>query len=147
MSTNIMQHPTTSLLNILNETPINDIDEFVAEYGVEFNTGEFFSNYMYKHNIKSSDIVKKCQGYLSKSYIYDLLNGTKANPSRDNVILLCIAFHMDLKSTRRTLEIFGHRELYPKDSRDAIIAICINNGIYSIEEINDRLFEHNEPTF
>lgn len=37
-----MQHPTTSLLNILNETPINDIDEFVAEYGVEFNTGEFF---------------------------------------------------------------------------------------------------------
>ena len=50
----MMQHPTTSLLNILNETPINDIDEFVAEYGVEFNTGEFFSNYMYKHNIKSS---------------------------------------------------------------------------------------------
>ena len=44
----MMQHPTTSLLNILNETPINDIDEFVAEYGVEFNTGEFFSNYMYR---------------------------------------------------------------------------------------------------
>ncbi len=140
-----MEESTTGLLNILNNTDIEALDDFIDEHGHSVSIGEFFSGYLYSHNIKSSDIVKKCQGYISKSYIYDLLNGKKTNPSRDNVILLCLAADMDFKHTRRTLEIFGHRSLYPKDSRDAIIAICINNKIFNIEEINDRLFEHGHP--
>ena len=99
------------------------------------------------HDIKACDIVKECQGYISKSYIYDILSGKKLNPSRDNVILICLAAHMDLKMTRRTLEVFNHRPLYPKDPRDAIIAICINNKVFDIASINDRLFEHDKKLF
>lgn len=138
---------TTSLLEILKNTPIDELDNFIAENDGTYKINEYFSTYMYKNNIKTSDIVNNLKGYISKSYIYEILNGTKTNPSRDNIILICLAAKMDLKSTRRTLEIFNHRNLYPKDNRDAIIAICINNGIFDIESINDRLFEYSEPTF
>lgn len=138
---------TTSLLNILNQTPLQDIDAFLADNQYENSVNKHFSEYFYKNDIKSSDIVKRCQGYISKSYIYDLINGKKNNPSRDNVILICLAAHMNLKETRRTLELFNHRALYPKDARDAIIAICINNKVYDIANINDRLFEHEEKIF
>ena len=89
-----MEESTTGLLNILNNTDIEELDDFIDEHGHSISIGEFFSDYLYSHNIKSSDIVKKCQGYISKSYIYDLLNGKKTNPSRDNVILLCLAADM-----------------------------------------------------
>jgi hypothetical protein len=97
--------------------------------------------------MKTADILKNCQGYISKSYVYDLINGKKLKPSRDNVLLICLASHMNLKVTRRTLELFNHRNLYPKDKRDAIIAICINNKIYDIASVNDKLFEYGEKTF
>ncbi len=138
---------TTSLLNILNQTHIDDLDEFLADHQFSNSASEHFSKYFSTHDIKASAIVKECQGYISKSYIYDILSGKKTNPSRDNVILICLAAHMDLKMTKRTLEIFGHRPLYPKDNRDAIIAICINNKVYDIANINDRLFEHEEKLF
>ncbi len=136
---------TTSRLNILKGTKINDIDDYLSDNGHLIKASDYFSDYLYKKNIKASDIVKKCQGYISKSYIYDLLNGKKVNPSRDNVILICLASNMNLKETRRTLELFGHRNLYPKDNRDALIAIFINNNIFDIPIINDSLFEHQLP--
>lgn len=133
---------TTGLLNVLKNTKIDELEDYIADNAINLCINQHFSDYFYKKNCKPSDIVRKCQGYISKSYIYDLLNGKKNNPSRDNVLLICIAAEMNLKETRRTLELFNHRELYPKDERDAIIAIFINNKIFDIEQINDRLFEH-----
>ena len=86
--------------------------------------------------------MNRCRGILSKSYVYDILNGTKRNPSRDVVLLLCIAVHADRKQTRRLLEKYGHRDLYAKDTRDIIIATYINNKEYDIDRINDELFQY-----
>lgn len=74
--------------------------------------------------------------------LLDILNGTKRNPSRDVVLLLCIAVHADRKQTRRLLEKYGHRDLYAKDTRDIIIATYINNKEYDIDRINDELFQY-----
>lgn len=92
------------------------------------------------NGIAIADVVNRCRGILSKSYVYDILNGTKRNPSRDVVLLLCIAVHADRKQTRRLLEKYGHRDLYAKDTRDIIIATYINNKEYDIDRINDDYF-------
>lgn len=98
--------------------------------------------YIAEHSIAIADVVHRCRGILSKSYVYDILNGTKRNPSRDVVLLLCIAVHADRKQTRRLLEKYGHRDLYAKDTRDIIIATYINNKEYDIDRINDELFQY-----
>ena len=74
--------------------------------------------------------------------MYMTFYGTKRNPSRDVVLLLCIAVHADRKQTRRLLEKYGHRDLYAKDTRDIIIATYINNKEYDIDRINDELFQY-----
>ena len=51
------------------------------------------------------------------------------------------------KETRRVLELFNLRPLYPKDDRDAIIAICINNKVFDVSDINERLFDYGLKTF
>ena len=82
------------------------------------------------------------RGLISKSYVYDILGGVKTNPSRDIVLILCIAAGMDRKLVRRVLENYGHRDLYVKDTRDIIIATYINNKEYDIDRINDELFQY-----
>ena len=80
------------------------------------------------------------RGLISKSYVYDILGGVKTNPSRDIVLILCIAAGMDRKLVRRVLENYGHRDLYVKDTRD------INNQIYDLDRLNDELFRYGLAT-
>ena len=70
----------------------------------------------------------------------------KTNPSRDVLLILCIAAKMDRKSTRRMLEVYGHRDLYVKDTRDIIIATYINNKNFDIDAINEELYRYGLAT-
>lgn len=89
--------------------------------------------------ITPADVVRACQGYLSRSYIYDILSGVKTAPSRDVTIMLCLAMKTDVKSADRILKAYGHRDLYPRDPRDLEIISCMTAGSYDISEVNDRL--------
>ena len=71
------------------------------------------------------------------------LNGNRTNPSRDRVIALCIACHMNLTDTNRALKTAGLSPLYSKVSRDAAIIIMINKCEYDIGIINEFLYGHN----
>lgn len=136
------EQPTTELLGILNKIEKKDMNSYIKKFAATDSATAPFSEYVAEHNIVVADIVHRCHGLLSKSYIYDILNGTKRNPSRDVVLLLCIAIHTDRKQTRRLLEKYGHRDLYAKDTRDIIIATYINNKEYDIDRINDELFQY-----
>lgn len=136
---------TTELLDILNNIKTDQMDSYIAQYGsLKVNTN-IFSEYVAEHDISVSSIVKRCEGYISKSYIYDILGGIKKNPSRDIILTLCIAAKMNRKMVRRVLENYHHRDLYPKDTRDIIIATHINNKEFDINIINDALFEYQLP--
>ena len=54
---------------------------------------------------------------------------------------------MDRKMTRRVLEVYGHRDLYAKDTRDIIIATYINNQEFDLNEINDKFSEYGLTVF
>lgn len=141
-----MEKPTTELLNVLNQLKSSEMDGFIQSYGKQAGNGAVFSEYIAGHDIEVSDIVKRSKGLISKSYIYDILGGIKKNPSRDILLILCIASRMDRKYVRRVLENYGQRDLYVKDTRDIIIATYINNQIYDLDQLNDELFRYDLPT-
>lgn len=139
------EKPTTELLHILQKLDKQDMDQYIQHYGSTGQNLSIFSEYIAQHDITVSSIVKNCNGLISRSYVYDILNGTKKNPSRDILLILCLASKMDIKSTRRILENYHHRELYAKDTRDIIIATYINLEDFDISHINDELHRYDLP--
>ena len=87
------EQPTTELLDILNNIDKTDMSAYIKEFAATASAAAPFPEYIAEHGIAIADVVNRCRGILSKSYVYDILNGTKRNPSRDVVLLLCIAVH------------------------------------------------------
>lgn len=139
------EESTTNLLNILEHVDTANMDQYIKQHGKAAGNSLFFFDYLTQNDISSAQIATNLQGYLSKSYVYDIINGNKINPSRDVVLLMCIASEMERKLTRRALENYGHRDLYPKDTRDIIIATYINNKNYNIADINMELDHYQLP--
>ena len=141
---------TTNLLNVLDQNQITaeNLSDYVSEAKDTYPNRNIFSDYIAQNpeGITTAQIIRNCSGYISRSYAYDILNGTTAkHPSRDVILVLSLSAHMDRRMIRRTLETFQHRELYLKDPRDLIIATYVNNRIYNIEAINSELYEYQLP--
>lgn len=140
-----MKEETTSrLMGILND--INNSvegEKFIKEHSSKKykSFAEYFNSYVAKSNLLIIDVVKKSG--INQNYVYQILNGKK-NPSRDKIIALCIASNMSFKDTNRALEINKFSPLYPKDERDARIAICINQQIDNVTEVNMYLEENGQ---
>lgn len=141
----MIEKPTTELLDILNHIEKTEMDSYITQYGSTQMNTNIFSEYIAENNITTACIVQNCMGLISKSYIYDILGGIKTQPSRDILLILCIAAKMNRKMVRRVLETYHQRDLYAKDTRDIIIATYINNKDYDLNRINDALFEYNLP--
>lgn len=141
----MIEKPTTELLDILNHIEKTEMDSYITQYGSTQMNTNIFSEYIAENNITTAYIVQNCMGLISKSYIYDILGGIKTQPSRDILLILCIAAKMNRKMVRRVLETYHQRDLYAKDTRDIIIATYINNKDYDLNRINDALFEYNLP--
>ena len=76
---------------------------------------------------------------IHRNYGYQILNGTK-NPSRDNVLKLCLACKLSIDESNRCLTLAGFNKLYSKNARDGLIIYFINNG-YSVIDANLKLAE------
>ena len=79
---------------------------------------------------------------IEKSYYYQIMKGSR-NPGRDKVIRLCIAAGLTNRETTRTLELSGNAPLYPKNRRDIIITVGINQHA-SVDDINLLLDKYKE---
>lgn len=62
---------------------------------------------------------------IEKSYYYQIMKGTR-KPSRDKILRLTIGAGLTLRETTRALELSGMAPLYPKNRRDIIITVAIN---------------------
>lgn len=139
------EESTTDLEHIVSQLKPNDLYNYIDKHCSIQSNPKLYFDYINEQGIPCSDIVRHCEGLLSKSYVYDLINAVKQNPSRDVVIILCICAKMNRKNTRRMLENYGHRDLYPKDTRDIIIATYINNNNYNLDSINNELVNYGLP--
>ncbi len=71
----------------------------------------------------SGDLI--LQSGLERSYFYQVMKGTRS-PGRDKVLRLCLAAGLSLKETTRALELSGNAVLYPRNRRDIILTVAIN---------------------
>ena len=79
---------------------------------------------------------------IEKSYYYQIFKGTR-NPSRDKVLRLCIGAGLSMRETTRALELSQLAPLYPKNRRDIIISVAINQHA-SVLDTDTLLDKYNE---
>ena len=82
---------------------------------------------------------------VSRNYIYNILSGERTKPSRDKVIALCIGLGASFSQINRALELVKYSPLYPRDERDARIAIAVNQGVRTVTEVNLTLEKNGLP--
>lgn len=113
----------------------SDVDKYIEQHtcGNYDSLSQYFNEYIAKHKLILSEVIEKSG--ISKNYVYNIINGNR-NPGRDKIIALCIGAGMNYDETNRALKIAKAGILYPKDERDARIAIAINNNVGSVIEVN-----------
>jgi len=84
---------------------------------------EFFRSLPAYGAMDSGDLI--LQSGLERSYSYQVMKGTRS-PGRDKVLRLCLAAGLSLKETTRALELSGNAVLYPRNRRDIILTVAIN---------------------
>lgn len=137
------EKPTYELDKILSSVEPEHFNRYRNEEDTDsqMSVSEFFNRYIGSYGLQLSDVIR--QSDIPANYAYGILNGNRTNPSRDRVIALCIACHMNLTDTNRALKTAGLSPLYSKVSRDAAIIIMINKCEYDIGIINEFLYGHN----
>ena len=115
------EKPTYELDKILSSVEPEHFNRYRNEEDTDsqMSVSEFFNRYIGSYGLQLSDVIR--QSDIPANYAYGILNGNRTNPSRDRVIALCIACHMNLTDTNRALKTAGLSPLYSKVSRDAAI--------------------------
>ena len=108
--------------------------DYISEYT---DITDYLNRYIGTHSLILSDVIKS--SLVSQDYAYQLFNGRKKRPTRERLIPVCLAMHMNLDETNRALKLCKAGTLYSKDPRDAIIIVCINTGIYDVMKVNELL--------
>lgn len=126
----LMDNKTEDLMNTLKTT---DINTYLSENSSEFNMTlpKYFNKLIQDKGITSTDLVINSK--LEKSYCYQILNGTKKNPSRDKILAIAIGSKFTLEETQRALKIANVGILYAKSKRDSIIIYAIENHLGHID--------------
>jgi hypothetical protein len=80
------------------------------------------------------------------NYGYELFRNDVKKASRDKLIRICIGFPLSVEEAQKVLRYGKVRPLYPRDERDAYILFGLNKK-YTLDELNDLLYEHNFEIF
>jgi len=141
-----MRKKTEELINELTHT--EDIMEFIAENeeNIEnLSLSEYLKELLEKYNIDKSKVFHRAK-MTDNNYGYELFRDDSKKPSRDKLIRLCFGFPLTIEEATKVLRCGKVRPLYPRDQRDAYIIYALKNR-YTIDKLNDLLFENSEKGF
>lgn len=130
---------TVSLEHFLDR--YSTYDEFEKRYSDEFldedtRIGDYLGDLLYRYDKKAS--VVSFDAHLNHSYVGNIINGKKNNPSRDALICICFALGATEEELQYLLKYAGHAPLYVRRKRDVVIWFGIMKG-ESLETVNDNL--------
>lgn len=135
---------TSDLLNILNSIDnYSSLKSYISDTlddTIQTSISDYFNNVCIEKNINKSDFISRAE--IDRTYGYQILNGSK-NPSRDNIIKLCLAAKLTLEESDRALAIGKASKLYPKVIRDTFLIFAINNKL-SIMDTNILLDDNGQ---
>ncbi len=110
---------------------------FIKEHSNAGSLHSFLNGLMAEKDITIPTLIERSG--ISRNYIYNILSGERTNPSRDKVIAICIGLGASFSQTNKALELVKQSALYPRDERDARIAIAINQCVQNVTEVNIML--------
>ena len=85
--------------------------------------------------LSRADVIVKTG--LDKAYAYQIFAGMR-NPSRDKLIIIALGINLSEDETQELLRLAGHRELWVKDERDALMLFAIRHGL-SLADVHSEL--------
>lgn len=134
-----MEQDTTRSLSKMLQTIKDDSDgeRFIESHSGTVSFHSFLNRLIAEKDMSISELIEKSG--ISRNYIYNILSGKRPNPGRDKVIAICIGLGASFSQVNKALELVKHAALYPRDERDARIAIAINQGCRSVMDVNFML--------
>ena len=135
----INNHMTASLEHCLQTC--DTYEDFEKNFSTEFldedgRVGMYLENLLIKYDKKAS--VVSFDAHLNPSYVGNIINFKKNNPSRDALICIAFALGASEEELQYLLKYTGHAPLYVRRKRDVIIWFGIMKG-ESLETVNDNL--------
>lgn len=123
---------TTQLITLLNQnTPLENILEIIPD--LDFVS--YLEACLEKKGLKKSEVI--AQTNMQKNYAYQICNGTKKG-SKDKIIQLALAMHLDLHDTNNLLSLSNNSLLYAKVKKDAILIYALQHH-YNLFKTNELL--------
>lgn len=104
------------------------------------NFPDYFRSLPEKNALTEGDLIRRSG--IERSYYYQIMKGTK-HPGRDKVLRLCIGAGLTLRETTRALELSGNAPLYPRNRRDIILTVAVNQHA-SVDDANLLLDKYGE---
>ena len=143
------EKPTYELDELLEKTKPEQLKDYLKDIAKNRANDKrgfyyFFKDALDDKGIKLKDVYIRAG--VSESYGGQLIRMENHTKNRDVIIRLCLAGHFDLGEINRALKLYGFKELYAKDSKDACLIVAINNRIFDLEDIDNILAEQGLDT-
>ena len=124
---------------------IDTLEEFEQAFPDEFlnddaHIGNYLGELLDKYDKKAS--VVSVEAMLAPSYVGNIVNGKKTNPSRDALISICLAIGTEINEVQYLLKYAGQAPLYVRRKRDVIIWFGFMKHM-SLDEVDEKLTERN----
>ena len=103
---------------------MDSLEEFEEKFPEEFldsddHIGNYLDKLLWKYDKKAS-VISNGAG-LAPSYVGNIINGKKRNPSRDALISICLTIGTTVEEVQYLLKYAGQAPLYVRRKRDVII--------------------------
>ena len=132
----------TVTLEMMMDT-IDSLEAFEKRFPSEFlanddHVGEYLQSLLWKYDQKAS--VVSTNAMLAASYVGNIINGKKRNPSRDALISICFAIGTTVEEVQYLLRYAGHAPLYVRRRRDVVIWFGFMKQM-RLDEVDEKLRE------
>lgn len=137
------QKLTEELAHELEESPT--IEAYLSRNAQQLDVptlAAYLEEKLDEHGLIQSHVVNEAQ--LNATYGYQIFRGQRS-PSRDKLLQILMAMHLNLKEVNTALKLAGHAELYVKKRRDAIIYFAIERS-WSLLECEQALLDAGETS-
>ena len=118
-----------------------DIEDYLRENKknmLDCSLPRYLEELLAQKGLSRAQVVR--DSLLDRAYVYQIFSGEK-NPSRDKLLALAFGLALTGDETQRMLKISCNRELYARDTRDALILFALERG-NTILEVNESLYDH-----
>lgn len=134
-----MEKSTQELTNELESIKEEELTEWLDEIkDRKTRFAECFQKLCKKYKSNASRVSDKCS--LSKGYLYKCRNGEEL-PARIAIVKMGFGLGVNADEMNEMLYHAGYKELYVKNTWDAIVLFCLNRGCTSYEV--DQLLKEN----